>query len=116
LRMITAPYSQVAQRAERLAGLLGGLENVRLEVECVDHASRTGGGALPRLEIPTRCVRVRIAGQPVNAVEQFMRGYAPPVIGRIESDGFLMDPRTLAEDELPVIAGAFRAFFGRGDA
>jgi hypothetical protein len=45
-----------------------------------------------------------------------MREYTPPVIGRIESDFFMMDPRTLAEDELPVIFDAFSTLMQRGHA
>jgi L-seryl-tRNA(Ser) seleniumtransferase len=116
LRMITAPYEEMVRQAERLAALLGGLGDTRLQIVCLDRASRTGGGALPLLEIPTRCVGVRITGHTVNAVERFMREHTPPVIGRIESEWFLMDPRTLAEDEPAVIVDAFRHLIQRGEA
>ncbi len=116
LRMITAPYEQVALKAARLARLLEEIGDARLEAACLDGASRTGGGALPLLEIPTRRVGVRVAGWSANALEARLREHTPPVIGRIEEDRFLMDPRTMADDELSVVAGAFRALLQRGDA
>jgi L-seryl-tRNA(Ser) seleniumtransferase len=36
-----------------------------------------------------------------------MRHHTPPIIGRIEDDGFIIDPRTLLDDDLPIIRTAF---------
>jgi L-seryl-tRNA(Ser) seleniumtransferase len=32
---------------------------------------------------------------------------SPPIIGRIENDAFIIDPRTLRNDDLPIIESAF---------
>jgi L-seryl-tRNA(Ser) seleniumtransferase len=37
-----------------------------------------------------------------------MRNYDPPIIGRIEDDLFVMDPRTIQEDEYATIETAFK--------
>jgi L-seryl-tRNA(Ser) seleniumtransferase len=37
-----------------------------------------------------------------------MRHHSPPIIGRIEKDRFIMDVRTLQDDDLPHIDQAFR--------
>ena len=66
-----------------------------------------GGGALPLLELPSRCLGVRIEGLSANKLEIEMRGNSPPIIGRIEDDRFVMDPRTLLEEDLPIIQTAF---------
>jgi L-seryl-tRNA(Ser) seleniumtransferase len=42
-----------------------------------------------------------------NAIEKFLRHTHPPIIGRIEEDFYIMDLRTILEEELPVIASAF---------
>jgi L-seryl-tRNA(Ser) seleniumtransferase len=42
-----------------------------------------------------------------NALEKSMRENDPPVIGRIEDDAYTMDPRTLNDDDLPIIRRAF---------
>ncbi len=36
-----------------------------------------------------------------------MRGNDIPIIGRIEEDRFIMDLRTIQDDELPIIKNAF---------
>jgi L-seryl-tRNA(Ser) seleniumtransferase len=114
LRMITDPYETVRSRAHRLADALQAAGGGRLDIECGDGASRTGGGALPLLEIPTRRVGVRVEGQTVNAVERFMRQHSPPIVGRIEDERFVMDPRTVTDSELSMIVGAFEALLKGG--
>jgi hypothetical protein len=42
-----------------------------------------------------------------------LRHHAPPVIGRIETDVFLMDVRTLQDDELEWIQTAVSALLKR---
>jgi L-seryl-tRNA(Ser) seleniumtransferase len=44
-----------------------------------------------------------------------MRGNDPPIIGRIEDDAFIMDPRTLKEDDLAVIQTAFEKILNNGN-
>jgi len=43
----------------------------------------------------------------VSRVDRWMRAQSLPVIGRIENDLFMMDARTVQEDELTAIAAAF---------
>jgi L-seryl-tRNA(Ser) seleniumtransferase len=42
-----------------------------------------------------------------HALEKSMRENDPPIIGRIEEDAYIMDPRTLKDDDLPIIRTAF---------
>ena len=42
-----------------------------------------------------------------NSLEKMMRSNDPPIIGRIEDDMFVMDPRTIQEDEYSTIETAF---------
>lgn len=109
LRMILMPVDTVAGLAERLQTALGKIGKDRLQIRLLDRFSRAGGGSLPLLELPTRCVGVRISDMSADRLEAMMRNYCPPIIGRIEEDLFLMDPRTLQEEEIDMIAEAFRA-------
>jgi L-seryl-tRNA(Ser) seleniumtransferase len=83
-----------APRAERLAALTGG--------EVVEAAAKVGGGALPLLELPGPVVALpeEHAGR--------LRAADPPVIGRIAEGRLLLDPRTLADDEVELVACALR--------
>jgi L-seryl-tRNA(Ser) seleniumtransferase len=79
----------------------------------VDLFSRPGGGAFPLLKIPSKGVGVKIQGISANAVEKEMRSNDIPIIGRIEEDRFIMDLRTIQDDELPIIKKAFDNMLGK---
>lgn len=109
LRAMTRTYADTALRADAIETALTALCDPRLEMAGIDLASRVGGGALPLLTLPSRCVSLRVNGLSPNAIEQRLRTGDPPVIGRIEADQFILDPRTVAEDEVPLIASAVSA-------
>jgi len=109
LRMLTTPNEEVAARARQLMDGLHALADPRLSLSLVGLSSKAGGGALPLLEVPSTGVRIRMEGVSVNRIERELRRRTPPIIGRIEEDGFLIDPRTLRDDELPAIVDAFAA-------
>jgi len=107
LRMLTLPYDDIAKEAARLVNILENIDDARLSIKLIDLSSRAGGGALPLLNLPSKCVGVKVEGMSVNAVERYMRNNMPPIIGRIEDDLFIMDLRTIQEDELRFIESAF---------
>ena len=107
LHMLTMDSTELARRAARLADDLNSLGGSRLEVNPVELSSKAGGGSLPLLELPSKCLRIKIKGLSVNKLEKTMRHNTPPIIGRIENDAYVIDPRTLLDDDLPVIRSAF---------
>ncbi len=107
LRMLTLPYDDIAKEAARLGDILENIDDARLSIKLIDLSSRAGGGALPLLDLPSKCVGVKVEGMSVNAVERYMRNNVPPIIGRIEDDLFIIDLRTIQEDELRFIESAF---------
>jgi L-seryl-tRNA(Ser) seleniumtransferase len=109
LRMLTEPEDAIQARAEDLARRLQGLADPRLHIEIVRLASKAGGGSLPLLELPSRCLKVRIDGLTANRLELKLRFNEPPIIGRIEDDAFLIDARTLQADEGPIIASVLKS-------
>jgi L-seryl-tRNA(Ser) seleniumtransferase len=113
LRMLTMPMQEIQRRADRLCALLADVGALRLNLSQRGSFSRAGGGSLPLLDIPTVCVGMQVAGVSTHAVESFLRHNAPPIIGRIEADVFLMDVRTLQEDELEWIQTAVSALLKR---
>jgi L-seryl-tRNA(Ser) seleniumtransferase len=95
LAMLTVSDDVLLARAQRLAAAVGG--------EVVEATARVGGGALPLLELPGPAVA--LIGAP-DALAARLRAADPPVIGRIEADRLLLDPRTLADDEIALVASA----------
>ncbi|MFP4446642.1 MAG: L-seryl-tRNA(Sec) selenium transferase, partial [Desulfosudaceae bacterium] len=107
LKMITAPIEEIAEKAARLARALNEIGDSRLIVTIQESFSRAGGGSFPFLKIPTRCVAVAVDGLSADRLERRLRQSRPPIIGRIEKELFLLDPRTLADSEISVIKDAF---------
>lgn len=103
LRMITMTREETQTRATALMAALQGLP---VTTEALALASRPGGGSLPLLELPSCCVGLTVPGMGASALEKALRRNDPPVIGRIENDTFILDPRTLQEGDVPLIAHA----------
>jgi L-seryl-tRNA(Ser) seleniumtransferase len=66
-----------------------------------------GGGCLPAQDLPTFVVAVQSGDFSPNQIEEFLRQNDPPIIGRIESDQFIMDLRTLIPQQFEIIARTF---------
>lgn len=116
LRMLLDQRPEIERRARQLAQGLKPLESAGLAVDLYDMPSRAGGGALPLLALASCCVGVAMAGRSANAIENDMRRHRPPIIGRIENDRFIMDPRTIQEDEIEIIVKAFKDIVDSSDS
>jgi len=113
LRMLTLPFVHIEKKADRLFKMLEDIGDSRMSVQLLNLSSRAGGGSLPLLELPSKCVGVTIQGISANAIERSMRESTPPIIGRIEEDIFIMDLRTVQDDELQVINNAIDGILKR---
>lgn len=105
LRMLLGPFNKIELRSEKLAKMLEHLDT-KIQVEILDRPSKAGGGSLPLLELPSKCVALKIKNISADRFEKAMRTSTPPVIGRIEDDFFIMDMRTILDDELEIIQSA----------
>jgi L-seryl-tRNA(Ser) seleniumtransferase len=109
LRMLTLRKQAITRRGKRLKKGLDKWNEDRLKVFLLDGSSRVGGGAMPLQDLPTTLVGIEIEKVSANALEEFMRGYDPPVIGRIENDRFLIDLRTVQKGEERIIENCLRS-------
>ncbi len=108
LRMILMPAEEVKKRALRLKRRLqrAGLSGWRFEV--VSTICRTGGGALPMADIPSYAVAVYSERFSPEELHLRLRQGEPPVVGRIEEDRFLLEVRTILEEEFSLVEEALR--------
>ena len=113
LRMLTMDINEIEQKASNLMENLKKIDASRLRIDLIERFSKAGGGALPLLELPSKCLRIQIVGLSANTLEINMRKNSPPIIGRIEDDAFIIDPRTLQDDDLPIIESAFEHLLKR---
>jgi L-seryl-tRNA(Ser) seleniumtransferase len=94
LEMLTADDATLRARAERLAHGIG---------EIVESTAKVGGGALPLLELPGPAVA--LPGD-AEALAARLRANDPPIVGRIQDGRLLLDPRTLADEEIDLVRAA----------
>jgi len=91
-RMIATPLDEVEQRARKWQQALGDIASI------VEGESMVGGGSLPGGTLPTRLVAIKPRTK-VKELADRLRREPPIVIGRIENNLFLLDPRTVLPEE-----------------
>ena len=100
-RMLLEPPTAVRTRAELLARKLDGdLEGAHVE-PC---ESVVGGGSVPGAALPSFAVRLKTAD--AGGFASNLRDGKPSVFCRIEDDAVLFDMRTVADQELDILARA----------
>jgi L-seryl-tRNA(Ser) seleniumtransferase len=73
-----------------------------------EEISQVGGGALPLQALPTRVVAIRPLKTSAASLEERLRKNQPPVIARVKEEEVLLDLRTVAEEEEPILFEAVR--------
>jgi L-seryl-tRNA(Ser) seleniumtransferase len=101
LAMLTASEADLDRRARVLAQATGG--------EIIASTARVGGGALPLLELAGPAVALDAGALGVDALAAALRRGDPALVGRIQHDRLLLDPRTLTDEEAEEAALAVRA-------
>jgi L-seryl-tRNA(Ser) seleniumtransferase len=95
-RMISTPLAAIEGRARAWATAAGERASV------VDGRSMVGGGSLPEESLPTKLLAVSGgSGSEIEGLARRLRLGEKPVVGRVEHDRLLLDPRTVdpREDE-----------------
>ena len=108
LHMLLCPVGHIQKRAKRLEKMLKRLHIQQMHLKIIDLSSKAGGGSLPLLNLPSKGLEIGIHDMTANDLEKQMRSHTPPIIGRIENDAFIMDLRTVQDDELTLIANAIQ--------
>lgn len=104
LRMLAETPQAVARRARRLARLLRAIPG--LDVVVAQDRSPVGGGSLPGDSLPTTTLLLAPEGLSADGLARRLRHSRPAVIGRIARDRFILDLRTVSDDELRKIGQA----------
>lgn len=103
LRMLASQALTLKERAERLQAML--LE-AGIHAAVTPEQDQVGGGAAPTQLLSTYAVSLRPKAGSVDGLERAMRLRERPIIGRIAHDAYLLDMRTLREDELSEVKRA----------
>lgn len=108
LKMITASQQSLKSKARRLADAVRDELGELAEVGMRKGMSRVGGGSFPEYDLPGTMVTVALKGLSAADLRKALLDTDPPLVGRIEDDMFLLDPRTLTSTELKLAAAALR--------
>jgi L-seryl-tRNA(Ser) seleniumtransferase len=108
LRMLTVSAAELRKRGGRLLRRLQPSLPAGVTLKLVDGVSQPGGGSYPLLSLPTTLVAISCEGMPPQEIEARFRTAPVPVIGRISGGRFLLDLRTLQEEDLPYLAGVLK--------
>ncbi len=100
LSMLTADVHELKRRARRLARRIPA---ARTE----PGMSSVGGGSFPGAELASTLVVLEPAS--CDALLGALRAHDPPVIARTAEGKVLLDVRTIADDEFPIVADAVNA-------
>ena len=107
LRMLTASPYELKNRAEKLCTML---QQRNVSADIIEDNTHVGGGSVPCQLLPAYVVAIMPAACSVNALEQALRGLERPIIGRITSDRYLLDVRTLWDEDFSYIAEMIGAY------
>ena len=102
LDMLSAEPDRLKAKAEQLADML---RQAGIPSSLVPTQSQVGGGSVPNQDLPSYGVAIR---ENVTNLEEKLRLGQHPIIGRIHNDAYLLDVRTLWEQDFPIIVEAVR--------
>lgn len=103
-RMIAEDPARLRRRARRWARAAGAAGAV------VAGQSMVGGGSLPGAGRPTWCAALRSSAG-AAALAARLRAHRPPIVGRIEDEMVLLDPRTVPPSLDAVVEAGISAAF-----
>lgn len=112
LRMILMPYEKIKKRSEQLAGMIQAVLPDYAEMKCLDGYSEVGGGSLPDVKLPTHLIAITLKTSfSISDFGRKMRMIPPHIIGRIEQEQFLLDVRTIEDEEFSIITEKIKTLF-----
>ncbi|MEG3070828.1 MAG: hypothetical protein RQM92_08550 [Candidatus Syntrophopropionicum ammoniitolerans] len=105
LQMLTANQEVLAKRAHHLRCLLEDVSDKNTVAFTVEKGmSAVGGGAMPTAQLPTAVVTVNPCNKSIGELQAALRDGDPAVIGRIQGDRLVLDPRTISDTEFQLLA------------
>ena len=108
LQMLSVPADEIRQKCEDLLPRLHEALGDAAELNLCEASATVGGGALPLAKLAGWVIALGPKNISVNELTSRLRGCDPPVVGRIQDDRFLIDPRTLRSDDEDSLLQALR--------
>jgi L-seryl-tRNA(Ser) seleniumtransferase len=113
LRMLAATAAELQRRCLELLPPLQTAAGDRATLEMVEASATVGGGAMPLAELPGFALAVTPHHLSLQQLAEGLRRGDPPVIGRVQDERLLLDPRTLLPGEAPLLVAALGQALGK---
>ncbi|MBD3183629.1 L-seryl-tRNA(Sec) selenium transferase [Candidatus Poribacteria bacterium] len=106
LRWLARPIQNIESTAIFVSGKIKEIFGEYVDVSIDVCMSQVGSGALPVDTIESRCVAIQSQKVSTNRIAELFRKCETPVIGRISENKFIMDMRTVEEQDFFCIVKA----------
>jgi len=113
LRMLSLTEEELGQHCKELLPKFHEALGSSAKVAIIASKATVGGGALPLAELPGPVIALQPKDISLNELTTRLRRCDPPVIGRIQDEQFLIDPRTLNNDDEEHLIKALKQVFAK---
>lgn len=111
LRMLTYTMEELYKKVKVLFDLLNNL-NLDAKISVEDDFSQVGGGSMPIEKLNTYVISIIPNKMSVSSLERKLRLSSSNIIGRIYENKYILDIRTIFEDEFEIIARELNILIG----
>jgi L-seryl-tRNA(Ser) seleniumtransferase len=111
LSMLTITLEKLKGRAQKIQRRLKKKVDTHCNIQIVPTVSRVGGGALPEFGIDSWAIDLEPLNMKLSHLENRLRTLSIPIIGRIENGRFLIDVRTVQDQEISTLVSLLTDFF-----
>lgn len=111
LKLINRHLEDIKKQAEILFDKLKSVTNDNCEIKMERCESQIGGGSLPLERINSYSLSIKPMNMTTASLEKQLRYNETPIIGRVVNDSFILDLRTILENEEEIILKAFKNIF-----
>ncbi len=110
LFLIAQTEKEIRKKAVKLLNKIKKFKNIDknlFDFKIIEDFSIVGGGALPDYELKTFALRIAHKKISASGLGKFLRDCNVPIIGKIKNGEYLLDMRTVLEDDFSDILNAF---------
>ena len=110
LKMITCSLKELDEKAGILLNKIKEL-NIDADIQKEKNVSQVGGGSMPLEKLDTYTVTIKPNKFSVSYLEKRLRKSDAHIIGRINEDKYILDVRTIEENEFDMIVKELKIIF-----
>jgi len=111
LRMISEEPGIIKKRAQKCLRRLKQKVKGRCSFKLIPTVSRVGGGALPEYSLKSWAIEFDPIEKSVSTIENDFREFIIPLIGRVDNNHFLIDFRTVLDQDIPELCTMLSTYF-----